>query len=81
MRYARAMGITGVIWTFISIIVYQAINAYSNIWLTFWTEDPYLKNQSLVNTTEYSDTNNVYIIVYTVMGLVQSKMLNQKTHT
>ncbi|KAL5020046.1 hypothetical protein ScPMuIL_002938 [Solemya velum] len=71
ISYAKAMGIVPVVLVFLSIAVYSAINVYSSFWLTFWTEDPYLKNLTLTNTTTYHDKYTMYLGVFTLLGVAQ----------
>lgn len=71
--YAEAMGICFVILIFICIIAFQALNVFSNYWLTFWTEDKILKNTSLGYTNTYENQYEWYLIWYTVIGIIQGK--------
>ncbi|KAL5020047.1 hypothetical protein ScPMuIL_002939 [Solemya velum] len=71
ISYAKAMGIVPVVLVFLSIAVYSAISVYSSFWLTFWTDDPYLKNLTLTNTTTYHDKYTMYLGVFTLLGVAQ----------
>ncbi|XP_052767473.1 multidrug resistance-associated protein 1-like isoform X2 [Mya arenaria] len=69
--YARAMGIIALILVMVFIIGFQSLNVFSNYWLTYWTEDELMKNQSLGQTEEYENRFIYYILWYTVIGVVQ----------
>ncbi|KAL5020060.1 hypothetical protein ScPMuIL_002952 [Solemya velum] len=71
VAFAKAMGIVVAILVFVFMTLFQGLNVYSNYWLTYWTEDPYLKNQSLTNTTTYEEKFITYLSVYTVLGIAQ----------
>jgi hypothetical protein len=58
------------------IFLFQGLNAFSNFWLTFWTEDKIIKNQSLVMTQEYTDRKYYYLIIYTLLGVLQGMIQN-----
>jgi hypothetical protein len=58
------------------IFLFQGLNAFSNFWLTFWTEDKVIKNQSLVMTQEYTDRKHYYLIIYTLLGVLQGMIQN-----
>ena len=72
-EYAKAMGIFFVMMIFISIIAFQALNIFSNYWLTFWTEDPILKNTTLGYTDEYQRQYEWYLIWYSAIGVIQGR--------
>lgn len=40
-------------------------------WLTFWTEDEFLRNTSNVVYEEYEQKTMYYLLCYTVMGVIQ----------
>ncbi|KAK3095411.1 hypothetical protein FSP39_014366 [Pinctada imbricata] len=71
IAYIRAMGTFGAFFSVFSMAVFQGLNVYGNFYLTFWTEDDLLKNQSLSNTDEYADRNLYYLGVYTLLGVIQ----------
>ena len=71
--YIKAMGVVGTFFSLLFIVLFQGLNAYSNFWLTFWTEDDVIKNQTLVMTQEYVDRKNYYLIIYTILGLLQGR--------
>ena len=71
--YAKAVGYFYVLFIFLNMILFQALNVYSNFWLTFWTEDPLLKNTTLGHTNDYEKQYEWYLIWYTVIGVIQGK--------
>ena len=71
--YAEAVGYLYVLFAFFNIMIFQGLNVFSNYWLTFWTEDPLLKNTTLGHTDEYEKRFQWYLIWYTVIGVVQGK--------
>ncbi|KAJ8311732.1 hypothetical protein KUTeg_011087 [Tegillarca granosa] len=50
---------------------HKGTNIFGNFWLVYWTKDPYLKNISLGNTTEYYNKNIDYLLMYTLLGVIQ----------
>jgi len=68
------MGITWAIMIVVFCLLFQGFNLYSNFWLTDWTEDTYLANTSLSDTHKYVDTNIYYLVVYSVLGVLQGKI-------
>ena len=56
---------------FLLFMVFQGTSIASNIWLSLWSDDKFLANRSLVNTTEYSQKNSLYLGVYGGLGVVQ----------
>ena len=58
-----------------SMITFQSLNVYGNFFLTFWTDDELLKNQSLSGTQEYYNRNIYYLVVYSILGLIQGKKM------
>ena len=69
--YFRAMGLVPATVSVLIFLVYQVVNTYSMFWLTFWTEDIYLKNASLSYSQEYQDSFTKYIVVYSLLGILQ----------
>ena len=67
------MGLPFTILAFIALVAQQALNIYSNFWITFWTEDSYLKNTTLIDTKKYADTKNYYLAMYAMLGILQGK--------
>ena len=72
--YIKAMGLYGAFPSILSMIAFQGLSIYGNFFLTFWTEDAVLKNQSLSDTKEYDDRNIYYLLVYTVLGILRGKL-------
>ena len=71
------MGYGFVSLVFVSMIAFQALNVFSNYWLTFWTEDPILKNTSLGYTADYEKHYEWYLIWYTTIGVIQGNMFSK----
>ncbi|XP_060579428.1 ATP-binding cassette sub-family C member 3-like [Ruditapes philippinarum] len=71
LAYIKAMGVCTVVVVFISMSIFQGLNIFSNFWLTYWTEDPLLKNVSLYQTQEYEDKYIYYLLMYMGMGIIQ----------
>jgi hypothetical protein len=69
----KAMGIPAAIIAFIALVAQQGLNIYSNFWITFWTEDSYLKNVTLIDTPKYADTKYYYLGIYALLGTLQGK--------
>ncbi|KAH3867982.1 hypothetical protein DPMN_031118 [Dreissena polymorpha] len=65
------MGVFWVVVSMLAMLLYHVVSVYSMFWLTYWTEDPVLRNQSNVVKQEYSQASIFYLIIYAVMGLVQ----------
>ncbi|XP_059139698.1 multidrug resistance-associated protein 1-like isoform X2 [Physella acuta] len=55
----------------LSVIVYNGFNIGAGIYLSDWTEDPFLKNESNINTDEYTTKTYEYLGVYSALTLVQ----------
>ncbi|XP_056002528.1 multidrug resistance-associated protein 1-like isoform X2 [Ostrea edulis] len=75
LTYIKAMGVVGTFLSMLFVFLFQGLNAFGNFWLTFWTEDAVIKNQSLVMTQEYTDRKYYYLIIYTVLGILQGVFL------
>ena len=71
VAYCKALGLCNAFIVLFFFLVYQAASLYSNIWLSSWTEDNLLKNDSLYNTSKYTDRRDLYLGVYGGLGLLQ----------
>ncbi|XP_059158170.1 multidrug resistance-associated protein 1-like isoform X2 [Physella acuta] len=71
LDYIRSVGSYSTIFSFLCYLVYMGSNIFSGIWLSQWTDDTYLANRSLSNTTEYTDRTNLYIGLYGGLGVIQ----------
>lgn len=69
------MGIWAALASVLLLLFYHVLSVYSMFWLTFWTEDPFLKNRSNVVLIEYADKSTNYLIIYAVMGIIQGTVL------
>lgn len=74
LAFVRAVGVSPVVLVFLSVLIYSGLNVYSNFWLTFWTEDSYLKNMTLTNTTTYHDKYTMYLGVFTALVVGQGNI-------
>ena len=70
----KAMGLAFVFIVFISVSLFQGLNVFSNFWLTYWTEDPLLKNTSLSGTKEYEEKYIYYLVMYLILGVIQGNI-------
>lgn len=73
MKYLSAIGGLFSLLILGLFMVYNGAGIYSSIWLSQWTDDPYLKDSSHVNTTKYKNLNYKYLGVYGGLGLVQGR--------
>ncbi|XP_036368003.1 canalicular multispecific organic anion transporter 2 [Octopus sinensis] len=71
LKYARALGLCLFTWVFVLMILNQGSLMFANIWLSQWTDDPYLKNLSNTNSPEYNTKNYTYLSVYGAVGIIQ----------
>ena len=76
--YIKALGYGLTVMLIVSFLLYQAASVMSNVWLSQWTEDPLLKNMSLVETPEYNQKQGMYLGVYGALGGIQGKNPLQK---
>ncbi|KAK3596597.1 hypothetical protein CHS0354_020940 [Potamilus streckersoni] len=73
LKYFKAIGGISTIFIFLFFILYNAANVGSSVWLSAWTDDKYLKeNTDIANTSEYQARNNMYLGVYAAFGLTQA---------
>lgn len=75
--YCKATGTCAISFSFLLYALYQAASAWSNFWLTDWTQDPYLTNTSNVHTHQYKEKTDFYLIVFGLFGVAQSKCVNE----
>uniref|UniRef100_A0A0L8GHH2 ABC-type glutathione-S-conjugate transporter n=1 Tax=Octopus bimaculoides TaxID=37653 RepID=A0A0L8GHH2_OCTBM len=71
LKYARALGLCLFTWVFILMILNQGSLMFANIWLSQWTDDPYLKNLNNTRNPEYNTKNYIYLSVYGAVGIIQ----------
>jgi len=69
--YAKAMGIFMSAVLLAMFFLAQAASIWSSIWLSNWTDDPLLKNTSLVNTSLYLNRQYYYLGVYSGLNGAQ----------
>lgn len=73
MKYLSAIGGLFSVLIIGLFLIYNGAGIYSSIWLSEWTDDPYLKDTSNANTTKYQDKNYMYLGVYGGLGVGQGK--------
>ncbi|BFZ17594.1 hypothetical protein BsWGS_20633 [Bradybaena similaris] len=71
MAFLRAFGYFCAIMVPVSLFVYNGFNVASGIWLSAWTDDPFLKNESNTRTDSYTSKTYMYLGVYTILSLLQ----------
>ncbi|KAK3094622.1 hypothetical protein FSP39_004144, partial [Pinctada imbricata] len=71
LSYIKAMGYFATFFSVFSLAAFHGLTVYGNFFLTYWTEDEYLNNQSLSYTSEYTNRNVYYLTVYGVLGIFQ----------
>ena len=74
LGYLSSMGVIAVLTIFFFMSLYQGLNIYSNFWLTYWTEDPLLKNKTNAGSPDFVQKTYFYLIMYFVIGLVQGTL-------
>lgn len=74
MSYCKALGFLLAVFLLLTFLVFQAASVGSNIWLSRWTEDPYLKNSSLANTTTFTHRRDLYLGIYGALGFAQGEV-------
>ena len=75
-NYTRALGTINAILWMVCFLIFQAASVLSNLWLSAWTAEPILQNSSLVNTSEYIASRDLYLGVYGGLGAAQGKCCN-----
>lgn len=70
--YIKSLGLCGSAATLLMVIAASGLRMYSNIWLSQWSDHSI---SNAVNTTSDRDNDGqtFYLIVYSLIGLVQSK--------
>ena len=76
--YAKALGVWATIVVFLVFSLYHGVSVYASFWLTFWTSDPYLTNQTNVGKDKFYDKVKYYLYGYGLLGIIQGilKSLN-----
>ena len=69
--YCAALGLCNAIMWFLFFILFQVASVLSNVWLSVWTEDTLLNNNTMANTTKYADRRDMYLGVYGGLGVAQ----------
>ncbi|VDI22201.1 ATP-binding cassette, subfamily C (CFTR/MRP), member 3 [Mytilus galloprovincialis] len=71
IEFIKAMGIPATIMGLLALAAQQGLNIYQNFWITFWTEDIYIKNATLIHTQSYTDITFYYLGIYALLGVLQ----------
>ncbi|XP_071095143.1 multidrug resistance-associated protein 1-like [Haliotis cracherodii] len=69
LMYGRAAGLPSFIVAVLLFLTYQVINSWAGFYLTAWTEDPRLTNDTTVTTETFVDVNYRYLGVYASFAL------------
>ncbi|RUS91376.1 hypothetical protein EGW08_000893 [Elysia chlorotica] len=67
----RAFGYIPAALACFTLILYNGANIASGIWLSDWTSDKYLANETHVGTGKYTSETNLYLGVYSAISAVQ----------
>lgn len=67
----RAFGWISFTVAMVILFLNNAFELAASFWLVEWTDDEYLQNTSLVNTTLYTEKTVMYVSVYAVLGILQ----------
>ena len=78
--FIRAFGICFAASLIALLMVYQGVGVGASIWLSMWTDDPYLRNMSLTHTDTYKAKTYTYLAVYSALGFVQGEQEYLITH-
>ncbi|CAG5129177.1 unnamed protein product, partial [Candidula unifasciata] len=71
VAFIRAFGYFLAIMVPLSVFMYNGFNVASGIWLSEWTDDPFLKNENNSGTDSYTSKTYMYLGVYTALSLLQ----------
>ncbi|XP_055893890.1 multidrug resistance-associated protein 1-like isoform X1 [Biomphalaria glabrata] len=71
-EFIRAYGVIYAVFLVVSLILYQSVSAAASVWLSTWTDDPYLLNLTLSTTDLYESKTWTYLAVYSSLGFVQA---------
>ena len=71
--YARALGLIYAFLIVFFFLIFQVSSVFSNIWLSMWTSDTLLLNSTLVNSSIYAQTRDLYLGVYGGLGVSQGE--------
>uniref|UniRef100_A0A2C9KB02 ABC-type glutathione-S-conjugate transporter n=1 Tax=Biomphalaria glabrata TaxID=6526 RepID=A0A2C9KB02_BIOGL len=55
----------------VTLILYNGFNIWTGIWLSDWTDDPFLRNDSNIGTEDYTSKTYYYLGIYSAMTLAQ----------
>jgi hypothetical protein len=73
--YCKATGICAISFSFFLFGLYQVASAWSNFWLTDWSQDTYLTNSSNIHTQQYKNKKDYYLVGFGLFGIVQGGFL------
>ncbi|BFZ17596.1 hypothetical protein BsWGS_20635 [Bradybaena similaris] len=71
IAFLRAFGYFCAAMVTVSLILYNGFNVASGIYLSAWTDDPFLKNESNTGTDSYTSKTYMYLGIYTLLSLLQ----------
>ncbi|XP_063420619.1 multidrug resistance-associated protein 1-like [Mytilus trossulus] len=71
ITFIKAMGISTIGAAFSMLFISSGLQVYSNFWITYWTRDSYLKNETLMQTDEYHNKQLYYLGMYGCFGGLQ----------
>ena len=69
--YLSAIGTLNSTAILVFFLLYQACSVYSSIWLSDWTSDTVLNNDTLKNTSQYEQRQDLRLGVYGALGVAQ----------
>lgn len=69
----KAFGVPSIVAIFALILMVNGSGIAANIWLSRWTDDAFLRNASLSNTSVYTTKTVTYVSIYASMGVLQGE--------
>ncbi|CAL1533104.1 unnamed protein product, partial [Lymnaea stagnalis] len=67
----KAFGYISALMVPITLVLYNGFNIGAGIWLSDWTDDPFLRNESNAGTNDYTSKTYMYLGVYSALTLAQ----------
>ena len=71
LHYPKAAGLGALAVAVICFSAFRASNVGASFWLRSWTGDPSLSNQSTWGSEVFVHTNEYYLTIYGILGVVQ----------
>ncbi|KAK7097996.1 hypothetical protein V1264_004891 [Littorina saxatilis] len=75
LHYPRAAGLVSLLVAALCFASFRAASVGANFWLRQWTGDPVLTNQSTWGSEVFVNTNEYYLTVYGIFGVLQVVLL------